>query len=349
VSASPPGTRPKAAPVDSGGLNRDQLLDIYYYMRLTRALEERIVSLYRQGRVPGGVYRSLGQEAEAVASAYALEPGDICSPVIRNLGSMLVMGARPLEVLRQYQAKATSPTGGRDLHVMFSDLSRGYLGHVAPLGVMLPVIAGVALAFRMSGSRRVVLAYSGDGATSTGAFHEGLNFAAVQQLPLVVVVENNGFAYSTPTITETVVERLADKAEGYGVPGVRVDGNDPLAVYGATRAAVDRARAGGGVTLIEAVTYRRAGHAEHDDQRYQSRSEIAEWAARDPLERYAKRLMSAGWAGEQEISDIDARITAELDRAVDACDHDALPEPRSGIADVYARTSGAEPLWFRRL
>jgi pyruvate dehydrogenase E1 component alpha subunit/2-oxoisovalerate dehydrogenase E1 component alpha subunit len=342
-----------AATVTAGappsGLSRDRLLEIYYYMRLTRSLEERIVSLYRQSKIPGGVYRSLGQEAETVASACVLEKGDVCSPVIRNLGSMLVMGARPVEVLRQYQAKATGPTSGRDLHVMFSDLPRGYLGHIAPLGVMLPVISGVALSFKMSGSNRVALAYSGDGATSTGAFHEGLNFAAVQRLPLVVLVENNGFAYSTPTRFETVVERLADKAEGYGIPGVRVDGNDALAVYEATRSAVQRARSGEGVTLIEVVTYRRSGHAEHDDQRYQSKDDIAEWVARDPLAQYAERLLSAGWAIERDISDVDHRVTAELDQAVAECENDPSPDPRSGIDGVYAGTPGGDLLWFRRI
>jgi pyruvate dehydrogenase E1 component alpha subunit/2-oxoisovalerate dehydrogenase E1 component alpha subunit len=324
------------------GLTPERLLQIYYYMHLTRSLEERIVSLYRQGRIPGGVYRSLGQEAETVGSAFALEPGDVCSPVIRNLGSMLVMGARAGEVIRQYQARFTGPTRGRDLHVMFTDLPRGYLGHIAPLGVMLPVIAGVALSFKMNREPRVALAYSGDGATSTGAFHEGLNFAAVQRLPLVVLVEHNGFAYSTPTRSECALERLSEKAAGYGIPGVSVDGNDPVAVYQATREAVNRARQGGGVSLIEAVTYRRSGHAEHDDQRYQSKDEIGEWTRRDPLSSYAERLVSSGWASRVELEDVESRIAAELDTAVAESEREQFPEPATALSGVYANPSSAE-------
>ena len=323
-------------------LTPKRLLKIYYYMFLTRSLEERIVSLYRQGRIPGGVYRSLGQEAETVASAFALEPGDVCSPVIRNLGSMLVMGARAGEVVRQYQARFTGPTRGRDLHVMFTDLPRGYLGHIAPLGVMLPVIAGVALSFKLNHEPRVALAYSGDGATSTGAFHEGLNFAAVQRLPLVVLVEHNGFAYSTPTRSECAVERLSEKAAGYGIPGVSVDGNDPVAVYQATREAVTRARKGGGVSLIEAVTYRRSGHAEHDDQRYQSRDEIHDWEQRDPLASYADRLLKNGWATSDDLEEVQGQVAAELDAAVAESENEQFPEPATALSGVYANPSSAE-------
>ncbi|MBI4421746.1 MAG: thiamine pyrophosphate-dependent dehydrogenase E1 component subunit alpha [Gemmatimonadetes bacterium] len=310
-------------------------------MRLTRSLEERLVALYRQGKIPGGLYRSLGQEAEAVAAAYALEPGDVCSPVIRNLGSMLVLGAQPVDVFRQYMAKAGSPTHGRDLHVMFSDLEAGYLGHIAPMGVMIPVIGGVALSFKLRGEPRVALAFSGDGATSTGAFHEGINFAAVQRLPLVVVVENNGFAYSTPTRVETAVERLADKAKAYGILGLTVDGNDALQVYDASRRAVARARAGDGVTLIEAVTYRRAGHAEHDDPRYQSREELEQWERRDPIVQYVERLFAAGWAHPAEFRSINERVNGELGAALEACEQEPLPDPASALTDVYAPDASA--------
>ncbi|HZE73904.1 MAG TPA: thiamine pyrophosphate-dependent dehydrogenase E1 component subunit alpha, partial [Gemmatimonadales bacterium] len=254
----------------SADLSRNQLLELYYYMRLTRVLEERLVALYRQTKVIGGLFRSLGQEAESVGSAYALDRarGDILSPLIRNLGSMLVQGARPLEILRQYMAKGDSMSRGRELNIHVGDLARGFIGQISHLGDMVPVMAGVTLSFKLRKQPRVGLVYVGDGATSTGAFHEGLNFAAVQRCPLVVIVENNGYAYSTPTAVQTSAARLADKAAGYGIPGVSADGNDVVAVYQVTREAVDRARRGGGVTLIEVVTYRRKGHAEHDDQSY---------------------------------------------------------------------------------
>src|SRR5215211_5343569 len=209
----------------SSALSRDQLLELYYWMRLTRALEERLVALYRQTKVVGGLFRSLGQEADAVGSAYALERRDILSPLIRNLGSMLVKGATPLEVLRQYMAKGDSPTRGRELNIHFGDTDRGFIGQISPLGDMVPVMAGVTLTFRMRGEDRVGLVYVGDGATSTGAFHEGINFAAVQRLPLVVVVENNGYAYSTPTNKQTLATQFVDKAVGYGIAAEQADGN----------------------------------------------------------------------------------------------------------------------------
>jgi len=334
-----------------GGLSRAQLHDLYYWMRLTRSLEERLVLLYRQTRVIGGLFRSLGQEAESVGSAYALDrtQGDILSPLIRNLGSMLVQGATPVEVLRQYMAKAASPTRGRELNIHFNDLKRGFIGQISHLGDMVPVMAGITLQFKLTRQPRVGLVYVGDGAMSTGAFHEGLSFAAVQRLPLVVVAENNGYAYSTPLRLQTAVAALKDKAPAYGIPGVQTDGNDVLGVYQITRDAVERARAGGGVTLIEVVTYRRKGHAEHDNQSYVPPGELAEWEKRDPIDRYVRQLQENGWATADELAAIDARVRMELDRAVELCEAEALPEPESALDGVLADPPRMPPEWFRRL
>src|SRR5512142_591542 len=225
---SVPDTR-SDTPAIPADLERLQLLEIYRYLRLTRTLEERLVALYRQSKVIGGLFRSLGQEGESVASGYALERGrhrDILSPLIRNLGALVVMGAKPIEILRQYMAKAESPTHGRELNVHFNDLEKGYLGQISHLGDMVPVMAGITLTCKMRGEPRVGLVFVGDGATSTGAFHEGLNFAAVQRCPLVVVIENNGYAYSTPTEKQSAVRQFVDKAIGYGIPGEQADGND---------------------------------------------------------------------------------------------------------------------------
>src|SRR5947207_881386 len=218
-------------------LSREQRLELYYYMRLTRSLEERLVNLYRQTKVVGGLFRSLGQEADAVGSAYALDrsKGDVLSPLIRNLGSMLVQGAKPNEIIKQYMAKGDSPTRGRELNIHYGDLVRGFIGQISHLGDTVPVMAGVTLSFNMRRQDRVGLVYVGDGATSTGAFHEGINFAAVQKCPLVVIVENNRYAYSTPIDRQCAAERLADKAAGYGIPGVRGDGNDVVESYRLTR------------------------------------------------------------------------------------------------------------------
>jgi pyruvate dehydrogenase E1 component alpha subunit/2-oxoisovalerate dehydrogenase E1 component alpha subunit len=332
-----------------GGLTRDQLLDIYYYLRLTRSLEERLVNLYRQGKVVGGLYSSLGQEGESVASAYALEPGDVLSPLIRNLGSLLVKGAKPVEVLRQYMAKADSPTAGREMNIHFNDLELGYLGQISHLGDMVPVMAGIALSFKMRREPRVGLVYVGDGATSTGTFHEGINFAAVQHVPLVVIVENNGYAYSTPTSKQTAVTRLSHKGLAYGVPSHTVDGNDVLAVYECTREAVGRAREGGGTSLIEVVTYRRGGHAQHDNQSYQPAEEIAEWEKKDPIDAYVRMLSKAGWATAEDLASIDGRISAELDEAVEVSEGAPDAEPAAALGGVYSGPSSADgPLWFRR-
>ena len=343
-------TSPLASdPASRAGLSRDQLLELYYWMRLTRSLEERLVNLYRQTKVVGGLFRSLGQEACAVGSAYALRREDVLSPLIRNLGSMLVKGATPLEVLRQYMAKGDSPTRGRELNIHFGDTTdRNFIGQISHLGDMVPVMAGVTLTFRMRKEPRVGLVYVGDGATSTGAFHEGINFAAVQRCPLVVIVENNRYAYSTPTAKQCAAERLADKAAGYGIPGVRADGNDVLATYAVTRDAVARARRGEGVTLIELMTYRRKGHAEHDNQSYVPAGEIERWAREnDPLDRFTRHLTGAEGVAPAELEAIDARVQAEIDRATDIAEASPPPEPRDCLVGVYADPPAAPALWYR--
>ncbi|MEO5568085.1 MAG: thiamine pyrophosphate-dependent dehydrogenase E1 component subunit alpha [Gemmatimonadaceae bacterium] len=330
------------------GLSREQLLELYYWMRLTRTLEERLVALYRQTKVVGGLFRSLGQEADAVGSSFALERRDIMSPLIRNLGSMLVKGATPVEVLKQYMAKGDSPTRGRELNIHFGDLDRGFIGQISPLGDMVPVMAGVTLSFKMRGEDRVGLVYVGDGATSTGAFHEGINFAAVQKCPLVVIVENNQYAYSTPTSKQTAARQFVDKAIGYGCHGEQADGNDVLAVYGVTRRAVDRARAGDGVTLVELMTYRRKGHAEHDNQSYVPPGEIERWAEEnDPITRYIARLTTELGFTAADITAVDERIGKEVDAATDEAEKSAFPEPLDALNGVYADPPVADKLWYR--
>jgi TPP-dependent pyruvate/acetoin dehydrogenase alpha subunit len=337
----------------SDQLSREARLELYYWMRLTRSLEERLVALYRQTKVVGGLFRSLGQEADAVGACFALEPRDVMSPLIRNLGAMLVKGATPVEVLKQYMAKADSPTRGRELNIHFGDIgeagrTRGFLGQISPLGDMVPVMAGVTLSFRMRGEDRVGLVYVGDGATSTGAFHEGINFAAVQRCPLVVVVENNGYAYSTPTSKQTLAQRFVDKAAGYGIPGEQADGNDVLAVYDVTKRAVDRARRGEGVTLVELITYRRKGHAEHDNQSYVPPGEIERWAKEnDPIDRYVKRLTTELGFDARELAAVDERVRREVDEATDVAEASPFPEALDALVGVYADPPAEKPLWYR--
>jgi pyruvate dehydrogenase E1 component alpha subunit/2-oxoisovalerate dehydrogenase E1 component alpha subunit len=238
----------------------------------------------------------------------------------------------------------------RELNVHFNDLEKGYLGQISHLGDMIPVMAGIALTFKMRREPRVGLVYIGDGGTSTGTFHEGLNFAAVQRLPLVVIGEYNYWAYSTPPEKQFAVKDLADKAKGYGVPAVTVDGNDVFAVYEATKFAADRARRGKGVHFIEVKTFRRKGHAEHDDQHYVPKADIDRWATdNDPVDRYSQRLLAADLVAEAELKGIDDRVRVEVDQATDACVNEPLPEAETALPGVYVDPPAAGKLWFKAL
>ena len=317
----------------------ERLLDLYRLMLLTRLLEERLSSLYRQGKIVGGLYRSTGQEATAVGTAYALEEGDLLSPLIRNLGSVLVRGATPRDVFAQYLGRADSPTGGKEAHLNFCLPERGIYAGTAMLSTMIPVMAGMLLADRILGRRTVGMTYVGDGATSVGAFHEGLNFAAVQKLPLVLVVEHNRWAYSTPTEKQCLARTLADKAPGYGIPGETVDGNDVLAVHAAAQRAVERARSGGGTTLLECRTYRMKGHAEHDAQSYVAKEELDEWQERDPLARFERALEGRGLLGGEARTRIRDGVLRLLDE--DLASAEAAPLPRPAETFRRVRAEGA--------
>jgi pyruvate dehydrogenase E1 component alpha subunit/2-oxoisovalerate dehydrogenase E1 component alpha subunit len=312
------------------------MLELYRYLKLTRLVEERLVNLYRQTKVVGGVFRSLGQEATAVGTAYALEPQDFISPLIRDLGSVLVKGIRPRDIFAQYMAKAWGPSEGRDLNIHFGDMSKGFIGPISHLGDMIPVMTGVALGARMQGKNLVAMAYIGDGGMSTGAFHEGLNFAAVQRLPLLVIAEYNHYAYSTPTSKQTAVKDLAEKAAGYGIPGHIVDGNDIIACYEVTKKAAEFARAGGGAVLIEAKTYRRKGHAEHDDQRYVPTEEIEEWEkTNDPVDRYERFLTEQNVATREKLEEITADVQRLIDADVEWAESSPMPEGERAAYGVF--------------
>ncbi|MEM7048973.1 MAG: thiamine pyrophosphate-dependent dehydrogenase E1 component subunit alpha [Acidobacteriota bacterium] len=316
-------------------LGAEEQKRLYHFMKLTRRVEARLSNLYRQGKVVGGLYSGHGQEATSVGSAFALGPQDFMGPIIRNLGSMLVRGVQPREVMTQYMARGTSPTGGKDGNTHFGDLERGLVAPISMLGALIPVMAGVALAGRMQGKDLVALTYIGDGGTSTGDFHEGLNFAAVQDLPLVVIAEHNGYAYSTPTSKQMKVDNIAAKAVGYGIAGEIIDGNDVLAVYEATRRAVERARGGGGPTLIEAKTFRMKGHAEHDDAGYVPPELFEEWAEKDPIERFERHLLGQELATEEELAAITAEIETGLDAEVDFALESPFPPPERALEGVY--------------
>jgi pyruvate dehydrogenase E1 component alpha subunit/2-oxoisovalerate dehydrogenase E1 component alpha subunit len=333
------------------GLDRDQLREIYYFLRLTREVETVLTNLYRQNKVIGGLYRSLGQEGTAVASAFALRrrhdgTGDVIAPAIRNLGGLFVMGAQPVDVLCQYMAKADSPTWGREQNVHFTDYDHGFIGLISHLGIMIEVMSGVALTFKLRGEDRVALTWTGDGAASTGAFHEGFNLAAVQRAPLVVIIENNGYAYSTPVSRQTAAESFVVRAKGYGVYGDSCDGNDVFAVLDMTRKAVEHARSGKGAALLEVLTYRRLGHAEHDAQHYVPAGEVASWEARDPIDRFVQRVLHDGWLEQSDLDAVDARVAQQVDEARAAAEASPLPEAATALADVYGDVRTRRP-WTR--
>ena len=332
-------------------LSREELHEIYYYLQLTRQVEQVLVNLYRQNKVIGGLYRSLGQEATAVGSAYALRrrtdaTGDILAPAIRNLGSLFVMGADPADVMKQYMAKGDSPTRGREQNVHFCDYEKGFIGLISHLGIMIEIMAGVALTFKLRNESRVALTYLGDGASSTGAFHEGFNFAAVQKAPFVVIIENNCYAYSTPVSKQTACASFVEKAAGYGVHGEQCDGNDVLAVYEMTKRAVDRARAGQGASLLEVMTYRRMGHAEHDGQQYVPPGEREEWEKKDPVVRFEKYLIDGKHAKSSELEAIVARVAGEVDRAREIAEAAGMPEAEWALGGVYGDLNTDVP-WTR--
>src|SRR5258705_1048025 len=308
-------------------LKPGQLLELYRHLKLTRLVEERLVNLYRQTKVVGGVFRSLGQEATAVGSAYALTPQEFLTPLIRYLCAVLVKGIRPREIFAQYMAKAWGPSGGKDLNIHFGNMENGFIGPISHLGDMIPVMTGVLLAARMQKKQIVAIAYIGDGGMSTGAFHEGLNFAAVQRLPLIVVAEYNHYAYSTPTSMQTAVKDLAEKAAGYNIPASIVDRNDVVAWYEVTKRAADYARQGGGAVLIEAKTYRRRGHAEHDDQRYVPAGEIEWWEKHnDPIDRYEKYLLERQIATQEQMAEKTADVLGEIEEDCAWAESYPIPE-----------------------
>lgn len=318
------------------GLSHEQLLDLYYYLRLARSCDEAILRLYRQGKMVGGAYAGTGNEATAVGSAFALQSQDYLFPMHRDLGAHLVRGQTLEMVFLQQLGRAGSLTRGRDGTGHYADPARRIYGNVSHLAAMIPVAAGVALASRMKKENAVVLNYIGDGGCNVGDFHEGLNMAAVMKLPFVLIVENNQFAYSTPVAKQHAAERISDRAVGYGIPGVTIDGTDVLVVYEATRTAVERARRGEGPTLIESVTMRMQGHSASDDASYVPPALLEEWKAKDPILRFDRALEAAGVLTSSGRAGIESRIDDAIARAVHVALEAPSPEANDAFAGVYA-------------
>jgi TPP-dependent pyruvate/acetoin dehydrogenase alpha subunit len=330
-------------------LARRQYLDLYYYMRLNRAVEDTMTKLFRQNKIVGGLYSSLGQEGISVGTAYALEKKDWLAPMIRNIGALLVKGVPPRDIFTQHMAKYTSPTLGKDGTSHFGDLENLHIvSPISMLGDLIPVMTGVAMAGRYLGQKIVAMTWIGDGGSSTGVFHEGLNLAAVQKAALVLILENNQWAYSTPVRRQVPLENLADRAKAYGIASYIVDGNDVVAVYTAAKEAVDRCRAGEGPILIEAKTFRRLGHAQHDPAEYVPKEMRAFWEARDPIALYekfltGKKLLDA--AGKKEI---EQKLAALLEKEREFAENSPMPPPELASQGVYCEgCHNIEARWER--
>ena len=332
-------------------LTRKQYLDLYYFMRLNRAVEDTMVKLFRQNKIVGGLYSSLGQEAISVGTAYALEKKDWLAPMIRNIGALLVKGVPPRDIFMQHMAKYESPTKGKDGTSHFGDLENLHIvSPISMLGDLIPVMTGVAMAGRYLGQKIVTMTWIGDGGSSTGAFHEGLNFAASQKAPFVLILENNLWAYSTPVKRQVPLENLADRAKAYGIPSYIVDGNDVVAVYSVAKEAVDRARAGDGPILIEAKTFRRLGHAQHDPAEYVPKEMRSYWEARDPILLYERYLTAEKLLDAKSKEEIENKIETLLATEREFAENSPMPPAEFAAAGVYCTGDDCHkirPQWAR--
>src|ERR687884_844370 len=312
----------------------EQLLEMFYWLKLIRAFDERLSKLVRQGQVRSGVYTGIGQEAIIVGTCYGLRREDFICPLHRDLGAFLMKGVQPRVMMSQMFGKATGLSKGRDsaLHSGVTEL--GIFGNTSMLGANLPVAAGLGFTFKMEKTDNVVIAYFGEGASNVGDFHEALNFAGVHQLPVVFVCENNQYAYSVPLEKSMAIDDVAIRAHSYGFDGVAINGNDVLAVYQATQGALARARHGDGPTLIECKTYRWHGHSEHDKAFYRTDEELAMWKSRDPIPTFTTYLRSRHVLDDEKLKTTEARVASTIDDAVEFAMSDADPDQSDAVSDL---------------
>ena len=317
-------------------LTSEQLLEMFYWLKLIRAFDMRLSTLVKQGRVRSGVYTGIGQEAIIVGTCFGLRREDFICPLHRDLGAFLMKGVDARTMMSQMFAKTTGLSKGRDsaLHSGVNEL--GIFGNTSMLGANLPVAAGLGYTFKMEKSDNVVIAYFGEGASNVGDFHEALNFAGVQQLPIVFICENNQYAYSVPLEKTMAIDDVAIRAEGYGFDGVAINGNDVLAVYQATQGALAHARRGEGPTLIECKTYRWHGHSEHDKAFYRTNEELAMWKSRDPIPTFTTYLRARHVLDDQKLKEIESKVEGTIEDAVEFASNAPDPAPEDALSDLYA-------------
>jgi TPP-dependent pyruvate/acetoin dehydrogenase alpha subunit len=311
-------------------------LDMLHFMKLTREIEDRIErKLYRQGRIVGGVYVGRGQEAISVGTAIHMEKDDVVAPSHRDMGVFLMRGITARRIIAQYMGRKTGLTRGRDGNMHMGDMNHNVIAFVSHLGDNVPVAAGAAMAFKQRGEKRVALCYNGEGATSRGDWHEGINFASIHKLPVVFFINNNAYAYSTPMELQMAVADVAMRAPGYGIPGEVVDGNDILAVYDSARRAIERARGGQGPSIVEYKTFRMTGHSAHDDAGYVPPELFEEWKSKDPIVRFEKHLLDEGTITQQRIDQMQRDCALMIDDAVEWAEKQPYPAAEDVTRDVY--------------
>lgn len=317
-------------------IKREDLLRLFYYLKLTRRLEDRVTSLYHQGKILGGAWTSNGTEAVSVGYGYALEKNDIAAPYFRDMGVFLIRGITAKRIMAQYLGKKTGVTGGKEGNVHVGDLQYGVFGFPSHLADNYPVGAGAALAFKIRGEKRVVAACTGDGGTSRGDFHEGMNLASVRKLPIVFVCNNNQYAYSTPLKLQMAINNVAERALAYGMPSKIVNGNNVMEVYTAAKEAYETARNGGGPTFIECKTMRMHGHSEHDSAKYVPRELLEEWKKKDPILYMETYLMENQIAKKEELDGVDLQVKKEIEEAEAFAEESPYPEPEEVLKGLYA-------------
>ena len=320
------------------GLEREQLLDLYYKMFLSRTVAQRERMLNRLGKGPFAITGE-GQEATQVGATFALRPGhDWVLPYYRDIGVAITVGQTPRDLLLALLSKSEDiSSGGRNMPSHFSEPKLRIVSGSAPVSTQLPHAVGVAFAAQLRGSDEVALVTTGDGGTSPGDTHEAMNFAGIHKCPVIFVVENNGYAISVRWSQQAAVPDVSVRAAGYGFPGVTVDGNDVLAVYGAAKEAVERARSGDGPTLIEAKTYRMVPHSsDDDDRRYRTREEVEAWAKKDPVVRFQKWLEEHDLVDRRKLDEIQQLAAEEIDEATEYAENAPKPAPESALERVYA-------------
>ncbi len=328
---------PKTRTHVTQNLSKEDLLTMLYDLKLVRAFEERLSILSRQGKVLGGVFSGIGQEAIVVGTTFGLRREDWIAPLHRDLGAYLVKGITPNVLMAQIFGKTGGLSKGKDPYLHSGDNELGIFGSTSMLGANLPVACGIAYVFKyFQKTDNVAVAYFGEGAANVGDVHEAMNVAAVHKLPVVFVCENNLYAYSTPFEKAFAIEDVSERAAAYGFPGVTCSGNDLLAAYQATQKAVARARAGDGPTLIECKTYRWHGHSEHDKPFYRSEEEFLEWKSRDPIPRFELYLKERGLYTPQAAEHVERQITETIDEAVAFAEASPYPPPEEALTDLYA-------------